>query len=85
MDLLNYIKQFYYKSEKPIRFIYEDSFKIRVKGNQVQVLNRPAAVSPQLWVVHSQMPLVMHDREGGQTGQVRRPARQNCNKTAGTQ
>ena len=34
MDLLNYIKQFYYKSEKPIRFIYEDSFKIRVKGKE---------------------------------------------------
>ena len=34
MDLLYFLKEHYHQSKKPIRFIYEDSFKIFVKGKE---------------------------------------------------
>ena len=34
MDLLYFLKEHYHHSKKPIRFIYEDSFKILVKGKE---------------------------------------------------
>ena len=37
MDLLNFIKQFYNHSQKNIRFTYEDSFKIKIKGKEMRV------------------------------------------------
>jgi len=37
MDLLNFIKKYYHQSQKPIRFTYEDSFKMRIKGKETQL------------------------------------------------
>ena len=37
MDLLNFIKQYYHHSQKTIRFTYEDSFKIKIKGKEMLV------------------------------------------------
>ena len=37
MDLLNFIKKYYHQSQKPIRFTYEDNFKIRIKGKEMQL------------------------------------------------
>ena len=37
MDLLNFIKKHYHQSQKPIRFTYEDSFKMRIKGKETQL------------------------------------------------
>ena len=34
MDLLNFIKRYYHESQNPIRFTYEDSFKMRIKGKE---------------------------------------------------
>ena len=34
MDLLNFIKRYYHESQKPIRFTYEDSFKLLIKGKE---------------------------------------------------
>ena len=37
MDLLNFFKQYYHHSQKTIRFTYEDSFKIKIKGKETLV------------------------------------------------
>ena len=37
MDLLNFIKKYYHQSQKPIRFTYEDSFNMRIKGKETQL------------------------------------------------
>ena len=37
MDLLNFLKEHYHNSKKPIRFIYEDSFTTSIKGKDTKL------------------------------------------------
>ena len=37
MDLLNFLKEHYHNSKKPIRFIYEDSFTTNIKGKDTKL------------------------------------------------
>ena len=37
MDLLYYLRDFYRKSEKPLRFVYQDNFNINIKGKNTQL------------------------------------------------
>ena len=47
---------------------YLTFMRIGLKGNQVQILNRPAAVSPQNRTVHYRKCHCSDEREGGQAG-----------------